>query len=345
MKTKAAVLYKTGEDLIIEELEIPELQPGQVLVKIKYTGICHSQLNEKNGLKGEDKYLPHSMGHEAGGIVEKIGSKVTKVKPGDHVVLSWIKGLGENVPSTKYQNSKKEIVNAGAITTFGEYSVISEDKIIPISKKMPLDKATLLGCAIPTGGGIILNQIKPSPDSSIAVVGVGGIGLSSVILADIMGCNPIIAVDINQKKLDYAKKLGATVLINSSKEDFVEKIKELTDGKGVDYAVEAAGTKKTIEQAFEAVKWDGGLVIIAGNPPEGEKISIDPFDLKGKNITGSWGGLTKPDVDIPKYVDLYLSGKLKLDEFITDRFKFEDINHALEKLEKGEILGRAIIEF
>ena len=345
MKTKAAILYENNKPLVIEELTIPELKPGQVLVKIVYAGICHSQLNEIKGLKGEDKYLPHCLGHEAGGIIEQIGPKVTKVKAGDHVVLSWIKGSGMDIPSTKYRNSKNEIINAGAITTFSEYSVISENRITPIPKKMPLDKAALLGCSIPTGGGIILNQIKPSTGSSIAVVGVGGIGLSSVLLADLMDCDPIIAVDINQKKLDFSKKLGATELINSTKKDFVSSIKELTDGKGVDYAVEAAGTKITIEKSFEAVKWDGGLVIIAGNPPEREKICLNPFDLKGKKITGSWGGLTNPDVDFPKYVDLYLSEKLKLDEFITTRFKFEDINHAFELLDKGEILGRAIIEF
>lgn len=345
MKTRSAVLYENNKPLLIEDLTIPKLKPGQVLVKNIYTGICHSQLNEIKGLKGEDKYLPHCLGHEAGGIVEKIGPNVTKVKPGDHVVLSWIKGSGMDVPSTRYLNSKNQVINAGAITTFNEYSVISENRINPIPKNMPLDRAALLGCSIPTGGGIILNQIKPQSGRSLAVVGVGGIGLSSVLLADLMKCSPIIAVDINQEKLNFAKKLGATELINSTKKDWVSSIKELTGGKGVDYAVEAAGTKLTIEKSFESVKWGGGLVVIAGNPPEGEKISLNPFDLKGKNITGSWGGLTNPDIDIPKYVDMYLSGKLKLDEFITDRFKFEDINDALKLLDDGKIRGRAIIEF
>jgi len=344
MKTKAAVLYENNKPLVIEDLTIPELKPGQVLVKIVYTGVCHSQLNEIKGLKGEDKYLPHCLGHEAGGIIEKISAGVKKVKTGDNVVLSWIKGSGHDVPSTTYRNSKNEIVNSGAITTFGQYMVISENRVTPIPKEMPLDTATLLGCAIPTGGGILLNQINPKPGSSLAVIGIGGIGLSSIMLADLMNCNPLIAVDINEDKLRFAKKLGATHTINSNKTDVISGIRDLTEDKGIDYVVEAAGLKKTIEQSFEAVKWDGGLVVIAGNPPEGEKISLNPFDLKGKNITGSWGGLTRPDIDIPKYINLYLAKKLKLDEFITDRFKFDDINQAITLLDEGKILGRAVIE-
>jgi S-(hydroxymethyl)glutathione dehydrogenase/alcohol dehydrogenase len=367
MKTRTAVLYALNKPLVIEELEIPKLKPGQILVKIAYSGICRSQLEEIKGERGEDKYLPHTLGHEAGGIVEEIGDNITKIKRGDHVVLSWIKDRetiskirtgthsvrdnieigGIDVPGTQYRNKEGNIVNAGGVTTFGEYSVVSENRVTPISKNMPLDKAALLGCAIPTGGGIVINQIKPAPGDSIAIIGVGGIGASAIMLADIMGCNPIIAIDINDDKLKFAKKLGATEIINSKEEDFISKIFELTNGKGVDYAIEAVGTKETIEKAFTSVKWDGGLAIIAGNPPHGkeDKICIDPFDLKGKCIIGSWGGLTIPHRDIPRYVNLYLSGKLKLDKLITNRFKFDDINHAFELLDKGKILGRAILEF
>lgn len=347
MNSKVAVLREIGKPLVIEELEIPKLQPGQVLVKILYSGICHSQLNEIKGLKGEDKYLPHTLGHEAGGIVEEIGSGVTHIKVGEHVVLSWIKGLGMDVPSTKYPKGD-EIINAGAITTFGEYQVVSENRVTPIAEKMPLDKAVLLGCALPTGGGIVLNQIKPMPGSSLAVIGVGGLGLCAVLLADLMNCNLIIAVDINDDKLNLAQKLGATETINSARVDFVLAILDITHGKGVDYAVETAGLVETIEKSLECVKWDiwdGGLVVNAGNPPHGEKISIDPYVLKGKRITGSWGGLTRPERDIPLYVGLYLAGKLKLDNLITARFKFDEINQAFQLMGKGELLGKAILEF
>lgn len=347
MKTKAAILHEIGKPLVIEELQIPELQPGQVLVKILYSGICRSQLNEIKGLKGKDKYLPHALGHEGGGIVKEIGPGVSHVRPGDHVVLSWIKGLGMDVPSIKYLKGN-EVINAGAITTFSEYSIISENRVTPIMEEMPLDKAALLGCAIPTGGGIILNQIKPTPGSSLAVIGVGGLGLSSILLADLADCAPIIAVDINDEKLQFARRLGATETINSATNDFVSAILDLTKGKGVDYAIETAGLTETIEKAFGAVKWDiwdGGLVVIAGNPPHDEKILIDPFDLKGKRITGSWGGLTKPEKDIPYYVDLYLVGKLKLDELITERFNLDEINQAFQAMDKGELVGKAILEF
>lgn len=365
MKTRTAVLYEFNRPLVIEELEIPELKPGQVLVKIICSGLCRSQLEEIKGGRGEDKYLPHTLGHEASAIVEEIGPNVTKVKHGDHVVLSWIKDTetvsmvrtgvhavrtqikkaGMDVSSTKYRNKDGKIINAGGVTTFGEYSVVSENRVTPIPKEMSMDKAALLGCAIPTGGGIIINQIKPTPGSSIAIIGVGGIGASAILLADVMGCNPIIAVDIKENKLEFARELGATETINSREEDFVSMILELTEGKGVDYAVEAAGLKETIEKAFASVKWGGGLVVIGGNPPHNCKICIDPFDLKGKSIIGSWGGLTKPNIDIPRYVNLYLSNKLKLDKLITDRFKFDEINQAFELLDRGEILGRAILEF
>lgn len=347
LKTRIAILREIGKPLVIEELQIPELQSGQVLVKILYSGICRSQLNEIKGLKGEDKYLPHALGHEAGGIVEEIGEGVSYVKRGDHVVLSWIKGLGMDVPSTTYLKGD-EIINAGAITTFGEYSVVSENRATPITKEMPLDKAVLLGCALPTGGGIVLNQIKPMPRSSLAVIGVGGIGLGAILMADLMNCDPIIAVDINDDKLKLAWKLGATEIINSAKADFVSAIIDITDGKGVDYAIETAGLTETIEKSLACVKWDiwdGGLVVNAGNPPHGEKISIDPFILKGKKIIGSWGGLTKPEKDIPLYVSLYLQGKLRLDKLITDRFKFDEINQAFQAMDRGELVGKAILEF
>ncbi|MBI4283915.1 MAG: zinc-binding dehydrogenase [Chloroflexi bacterium] len=342
-----AILRQINQPLVIEELPIPELQPGQVLVKIRYSGVCHSQLNEIKGLKGEDKYLPHTLGHEAGGIVQEIGPGVSHVKPGDHAVLSWIEGPGMGVPSTTYHKGK-EIVNAGAITTFGEYSVISENRVTPITEEMPLDKAALLGCALPTGGGIVLNQLKPAPGSSLAVIGVGGLGLSSILLADLMNCAPIIAIDINDDKLQLARRLGATETINSATTDFVSAILDITHGKGVDYAIETAGLTETIEKSFASVKWDiwdGGLLVIAGNPPHDARIAIDPFLLKGKRLTGSWGGQSRPERDIPLYVDLYLAGKLKLDELITDRFKFAEINRAFQAMDKGKLVGKAILEF
>ena len=340
----AAVLTKIGEPLKILNLKVPELKSGQALVKIAYSGICHTQLLEIEGKKGIDKYLPHTLGHEASGIVIKTGPGVEKVKTGDHVVLSWIKGSGADVPSSVYESDFGK-VNAGAITTFMNYAVISENRLTPIKKEMPLKEAALLGCAIPTGAGIVLNSTGLRPGETIAIFGVGGIGGSAVIAADIMAAAKIIAIDIFDHKLEHARSLGATHTINARKEDCISKIYQITDGKGVDYAIESAGKCETMEIAFRSVRDMGGLCVLAGNLPVGEQILIDPFDLiKGKRIVGTWGGETKPDRDIPLYVDLYLKGRLKLENLITHCYSLEDINTAIEDLKSGKV-GRALIDF
>jgi len=344
MKTRAAVLYEINEPLVIEELEIPELKPGQVLVKVAYGGVCRSQLNEIQGLKGEDRFLPHALGHEGSGTVEAVGKDVSKVKPGETVVLSWIKGSGLDVPSITYRGSSGATVNSGAIATFMEYAVISENRVTPIRKDIPLDKAALLGCAVATGAGVIFNTAKVEPGSNVVVFGAGGIGICAIQAAAIAGAAKIIVVDMHEHKLELAGNFGATHTINASSQDSVKAIESLTEGKGADYAIEATGVKKAMEQAFLSTRNNGGMVVLIGNLPHRQKISIDPYDLIcGKQIVGSWGGDTVPDRDFPYYADLYLTGKLKLDELITHRFTLEDINLAFEVLEKGEA-GRAIIE-
>jgi len=205
METKAAVLYKINEPLVIETLRTPSLKEGQVLVKILYSGVCRSQLNEIKGLKGKDRFLPHLLGHEGSGIVEKIGGGVTKVKEGDYVVLSWIKGDGADIPSCQYYDGDT-MINSGAITTFSEYSVISENRIFKIPQKVPPDIAALLGCAIPTGAGIVKNTIKLKKRNTIAIFGIGGIGSSALLYAGSLGCSKIIAIDVSDFKLDFAKK-------------------------------------------------------------------------------------------------------------------------------------------
>lgn len=345
MKAKAAVLYEINRPLQIEDLTIPELRPGQVLVKIAYSGICRSQLNEIQGLKGQDKYLPHTLGHEGSGIVEAIGAGVSKVEPGDHVVLTWIKGRGADAPSSSYKKADGSIVNSGAISTFMTKAVISENRLVKIPPKMPLREAALLGCAIPTGAGIVLNTLKVQPGNSVAIFGIGGIGLSAVLAASLMNVTPVIAIDVFDYKLNLARDVGATHLINASQEDPLATILKITGECGVDYAIEAAGRRETMESAFQAVRDNGGLCILAGNLSHGERISLDPFDLiKGKQIIGTWGGETDPDRDIPKYIRLYQAGRLKLNELITDHFTLDDINKAINMMRKGEIAGRCLIE-
>ncbi len=341
MKFKGAVLYETNSDLVLEELDTPELEKGQVLVKILYSGICRAQVNEIKAHKGPDKYLPHTLGHEASGIVEEISEGVTKVKAGDYVVLTWIKGKGIDVPGCTYTNKDGKKINSGAITTFNQYSVISENRIVKIPKDVPPKVAALLGCAVPTGAGIVKNQLNAKENDSVAIFGIGGIGASALLYAKAAGVNPLIAIDINAEKLDFAKECGATHVINPNEIDVRKAIREIVP-KGVDYSIDCAGITEMIEAAFDVIK-DTGTTIVAGNPAKGEKIQIVPFDLiKGKKIFGSWGGSAKTDEDIPYYAKLYLDGKLGIDKLISKEYPLFDINSALEDLRAGKVV-RALI--
>jgi S-(hydroxymethyl)glutathione dehydrogenase / alcohol dehydrogenase len=344
MKTLAAVLTQTNQPLQIEELEIPALKEGQILVKVAFSGVCHSQLNEVRGLKGVDNFLPHTLGHEGSGIVQAVGPGVNKVTEGNSVILTWIKGNGFDIPSATYRRKDGSKVNSGAISTFMEYAVVSENRVIPVSKEYSLRELPLLGCAIPTGAGIVFNTAKIKKGDSVAVFGVGGVGLSAVIGARLREAKSIIAIDLFDHKLELAGSLGATETINCHDQDVTTRIKEITNSLGVDYAIEASGSCEAMELAFQSTRTGGGLCVLAGNLPAGKTISIDPLDLiKGKKIVGTWGGETQPDNDIPIYLDLYRTGKLKLAPLITQTYKLEEINQALEELRMGK-LGRGLIE-
>jgi S-(hydroxymethyl)glutathione dehydrogenase/alcohol dehydrogenase len=341
---KAAILVKQNVPLVVAEVRIPELSVGQVLVKVEYSGICGKQLDEISGKQGADPYLPHLLGHEGAGVVEAIGPGVTQVVSGDHVVLSWIKGAGINASTPTYYKGEQPI-NAGWVTTFNEYAVVSENRLTSIRRDMPLDKAALLGCAVPTGLGVVINQARVAPGSTVAIFGVGGIGVNAIQGAVLVSASKIIAVDVHDRKLALAQEFGATHTINAAKEDPVQRIREITGGTGVDYAFEMIGRIETMEQAYESARNDGGYVDIAGVPPHGKRMSIDAFALhSGKRLVGAHGGDTQKERDFPKYIDLYFAGKLKLDELITHRFRLDEINDAFQAMERGELL-RAIVEF
>ncbi len=341
MKTRAAILYKLNAPLVIEDVDVPALKSGQVLVRILYSGICRAQWNEIIGLKGPDRYLPHMLGHEGSAIVEDIGPSVTKVKRGDYVALSWIKSTGLDGLRSFYRKGR-QIINAGAVTTFSDYSVVSENRVTRISRKIPADVASIIGCAVATGCGIVNNTLAVEPGRSIAVFGVGGVGLSVILGAKQRGCSQIIAVDIHKNKLALARKVGATHGVLSQEKNAIFKIRSLA-GNGVDYAVDASGIKAAMEMAFDALH-DQGTLVIAGNLSRDEKISLHPFELiKGKRIIGTWGGETLPQRDLPRYVQAFGRGQLPIEKLITHRFDLEDINKAFAVLKNGQA-GRIILK-
>lgn len=341
MVIEAAILNTLNTPLVLGKIVPPTLKRGQVYVKVLCSGICGAQYNETIGLKGPDKFLPHLLGHEASAIVESVGDGVTKVKRGDYVVLSWIKGRGLDGGSTQY-NWNGRTVNAGGITTFSTHAIISENRVTKVSRKIPANIAALLGCVIPTGAGIVDYTLKVKKGSSIIVFGVGGIGLSVILAAKRKGCKNIVGVDVRLKKLQFAKRLGATVGININKQNEKKKLLQMFPS-GFDYAVDASGSKQAMETAF-ALLSNQGTLVIAGNLPRRQKISIHPFELiKGKKIIGTWGGETFPDRDIPKYAKEYLKGILPIEKLITHRFLLKDINKAMQVLKRGNA-GRIILE-
>ena len=342
MKTTAAVLVETRQPLVLAELEIPPLKPGQVLVEIAYSGVCHTQLLECRGHRGNDPYLPHCLGHEGSGRVLDVGPDVTRCRPGDRVLLSWIKANGISVPNTLYDwNGRK--VNAGGVTTFALHSVISEDRVSVLPDEIDFRDAALLGCAVPTGMGAVFNTASPKPGQSIAVFGTGGVGLCSVAAAAIAELTPVIAVDVSASRLKIARELGATHCVDATRTDPVEEVTRICPG-GADFAVEASGRPEVMVQALQSVRNQGGAAVIVGNAHHGEHIPLDPRELNhGKRLLGTWGGDNQPDRDFPRYCELISTGRLSLDPLVTRTYELSEINQALDDLE-GRRVPRPVIE-
>ncbi len=336
LRVKAAVLREIAKPLRIEEVELPPLERGQVLVEIHYTGLCHSQLNEIYGRKGEDRYLPHTLGHEGSGVVLGTGEGVTKVFAGDHVVISWIKGKGLDAQGPTYK-SATGLVNSGPISTFLTHAIIAENRLTPIPKEISLREAALFGCMIPTGAGVIFNEMKICSGQSCAIFGMGGIGLSALIAARYAGAYPLIAVDVIEEKLHKSLECGATHVFNSRSPTFDQEWRELAP-EGVDYALESSGNKRAMERAFSSVKAKGGLCILAGNLPKGEKIEIDPFDLiAGRRLQGTWGGASLIEEDIERYCALSVNRDLNFSQLISHEVKLEEINELIQLLIQGKV--------
>jgi S-(hydroxymethyl)glutathione dehydrogenase/alcohol dehydrogenase len=342
MKTTAAVLVELGQPLELVDLDLPILRPGQALIEVTYSGVCHTQVGEARGHRGEDKFLPHCLGHEGSGVVREIGPGITKVKAGDPVILSWIKGTGADVPGTVYNWGGRK-VNAGGITTFSTYSVISENRLTPIPEGMSMRLAALVGCAIPTGAGVVFNTAQPRPGQSVVVFGVGGIGSCAIAAAALSGCTPVIGVDVNPEKLRLARQLGATHTINSKANDAVQEILKLCKG-GADFAIEATGIPAVMRQALACVRHQGGTAVVIGNARFGSTLEVDPREFNmGKRLLGTWGGDNVPDRDYPRYCKLLASGRLNLEPLLSNGYRLADVNAALNDLEHGKA-ARPLLE-
>jgi len=344
-KMKAAILVEQRKPLVIDEIELPTaLDIGQVLVKIHYSGICGSQLGEIDGAKGPDAYLPHLLGHEASGTVIAIGSGVKHVKSDDLVVLHWRKGLGiEGAPPIYQWNGKR--LNAGWIATFNEYAIVSENRVTAIPADSDLEVAALFGCAVTTGFGVVENNAQVRIGESVVVFGAGGVGLNIVQAASLVSAYPIIAVDLYEGRLALAKEMGATHLINANKVDAEKAILEIIQNEGLDCFIDNTGNPKMIELGYRITK-SQGRVILVGVPRKGNDTTIYSLPLHfGKRISGSHGGEAVPNIDIPRYHQLFNLGRIKLKELITEIYSLEKINTAIARMKSGEASGRCLIRF
>ncbi len=334
MKTVAAVLVETGRPLELADLDVPAMQPGQVLVEVEASGVCHTQLLEARGRRGADRYLPHCLGHEGAGRVLEIGAGVKRVAVGDRVVLSWIKAHGADVPGTVYRWNGRA-VHAGGVTTFGRAQVVSENRLTVLPDAMNMDAAVLLGCALPTGFGAVRNTAEARAGESCVVFGCGGVGLCAIAGAAACGCTPIVAVDVRAEKLDIARRLGATHTIDAAARDAAAALAEICAG-GADLAIEATGQPAVMRQAIECVRPRGGRAVVIGNAAHGSEMRLNPAHLnQGKRLLGTWGGDSDPDRDYPRYARLLDSGRLDVGPLLSIGYTLERINDALDDLESG----------
>ncbi len=342
--TRAAILVDLHQPLVVAEIGLPsQLDAGQVLVKVLYSGICGSQIGEIDGAKGEDKFLPHLLGHEGVARVLAAGPGVRLVKPEDTVVMHWRKGQGIEAAPPKYQWNGRT-VNAGWVTTFNEHAVVSENRLTPIPGDSDLEVAPLFGCAVTTGFGVVQNNARLKIGESIVVYGAGGVGLNIVQAAALVSAYPIIAVDLHADKLELAQQMGATHLIDASQQDAARRIQEIDGMQGVDCFVDNTGVPAIIELGYRLTKPQGKVVLV-GVPRQGQDVTFHSLPLHfGKGFSGSHGGEAIPETDIPRYLKLYRHGRLRLRELITERHGLDDINVALDRMRSGAIRGRCLID-
>ncbi len=357
---KAAVLREVNKPLEIEDVQCADPGPREVLIRTVAAGVCHSDLHFQNG--SYPYPTPAVLGHESAGVVEAVGSMVTYVKPGDHVItcLSAFCGHCEycltghmslcQEPELHRPQDQPPRLSSGDeaiwqflnLSSFAEYMLVHEHAIAKIREDMPLDRAALIGCGVTTGVGAVIHTAGVEPGTTVAVIGCGGVGLSAINGAAIAGAGRIIAIDMLDSKLELAQKFGATDVVNAGEVNPIEAVRELTGG-GVHYSFEAIGLKQTAEQAFKMIG-RGGTATIIGMIPVGTHIELHgPEFLMERKLQGSNMGSNRFRVDMPRFVDFYLQGKLHLDDMISGRIKLEDVNDALTALETGEVARNVIM--
>jgi len=363
MRVTAAVLYDVRKPLVVEGVDLLEPGPHEVLVRWKANGVCHSDLHVMTG--DYPHPLPVVRVHEAAGVVEKIGPGVDSVAPGDHVCSSYIPSCGKcwyciggqptmcalrDKPrwfmldgTSRFQKNGQGLNHFLQVSGYATHAVLPDVSVIPIRKDAPLDVVCLVSCGVLAGAGPVFNRAKVPPGASVAVWGCGGVGLNTIQAAKLVGAGKIIAVDVVKQKLDWAQEFGATHVVDASKDDPVARVQALSGTGGVDFAFEVVGTQKTIEQALLATH-RGGTCVIVGVSPAGTKVSVDPsLFLQQRVLTGSSFGAGHQRTDVPMLIDLYMSGRYRLDELITRRVALGELNHAFDLMLRGEVKRSVVV--
>ncbi|MDR5774511.1 MULTISPECIES: zinc-dependent alcohol dehydrogenase family protein [unclassified Caballeronia] len=373
MKIKAAVLnamgtatpYAESKPLRIEEVELAPPGPGEVLIKVAAAGLCHSDLSVING--DRPRPMPMALGHEASGIVEELGAGVTDLKVGDHVVVVFVPSCGHCAPCAEGRpalcepgaaangagtllSGERRLSHGGeplnhhlGCSVFAEYATVSRRSVVKIDPAVPLGDAALFGCAVLTGVGAVVNTAQVRVGASVAVIGLGGVGLAALIGAHAAGARQIIAIDLADDKLEQARALGATHTVNAGQDNALEQIRSLSSG-GVEFAFEFAGSIRALDLAYRITR-RGGMTVTAGLPPSTANWPLPAVSLvaEERTLKGSYIGTCVPSRDIPHYVDLYSQGRLPVNKLLTGRLKLDEINHGFDLLHEGKAIRQVVV--
>ena len=354
---RAVVARAKGEPVTVEMIQVPDPGPGEVLVAVQACGVCHTDLHYREGAINDE--FPFLLGHEASGIVEEVGEGVTNVAPGDFVILNWRAVCGEcrsclrgrpwycfatHNATQKMTLDGVELSPALGIGAFAEKTLVHSGQATKVDPGARPEVAGLIGCGVMAGLGAAMNTGNVGRGDSVAVFGCGGVGDAAIAGSHLAGAHTIIAVDLDDRKLEIAREFGATHTINSSKEDPVEAIRALTDGNGVDVAIEAIGLPVTYEQAFYARDL-AGTVVLVGVPNPEMRIELPMIDVfgRGGTLKSSWYGDCLPSRDFPMLIDLYLQGRLDLDRFVSETISIDDVEEAFHAMERGEVLRSVVV--